>query len=47
MKSPEGGRGWESGGEDPFLTGVMGAQTISGIQSQGVVSIHYSKNILK
>jgi beta-glucosidase len=40
MRSPEGGRGWESGGEDPFLTGVTGAETIKGIQSQGVVSIY-------
>ncbi|KAI8884694.1 glycoside hydrolase family 3 protein [Backusella circina FSU 941] len=38
MRSPEGGRGWESGGEDPFLTGVTGAETIKGIQSQGVIA---------
>jgi beta-glucosidase len=44
MRSPEGGRGWESGGEDPFLTGVTGAQTIKGIQSEGVVSIYCMHN---
>ncbi|KAI9251582.1 glycoside hydrolase superfamily [Sporodiniella umbellata] len=38
MRSPEGGRGWESSGEDPFLTGVASAETIKGIQSQGVIA---------
>lgn len=38
MRSPEGGRGWESFGEDPYLTGVASAETITGIQSQGVIA---------
>lgn len=33
-----GGRGWESGGEDPFLTGVLAAETVKGIQDQGVIA---------
>lgn len=46
MRSPEGGRGWEAGGEDPYLTGVMSAETVLGIQSQGVVATakHYILN---
>ncbi|PHZ09656.1 glycoside hydrolase family 3 protein [Rhizopus microsporus ATCC 52813] len=46
MRSPEGGRGWESGGEDPFLTGVLTEQTVLGIQSQGVIATakHYILN---
>ncbi|KAI8080067.1 glycoside hydrolase superfamily [Halteromyces radiatus] len=38
MRSPEGGRGWESFGEDPYLSGVASYETISGVQSQGVIS---------
>lgn len=37
-RSNEGGRGWESGGEDPYLTGVLASETIKGIQSEGVVA---------
>ncbi|CAO3580615.1 unnamed protein product [Absidia cylindrospora] len=46
MRSPEGGRGWESFGEDPFLQGVAAAETITGVQSQGVISTakHYILN---
>lgn len=33
-----GGRGWESGGEDPFLTGALVAETVKGIQGQGVIA---------
>jgi beta-glucosidase len=46
MRSPEGGRGWESGGEDPFLLGVLAEQTVLGIQSQGVIATakHYILN---
>ncbi|KAI8365644.1 glycoside hydrolase superfamily [Choanephora cucurbitarum] len=46
MRSPEGGRGWESGGEDPFLTGVVSAETIKGIQDEGVIATakHYILN---
>lgn len=36
----------ESGGEDPFLTGVVAAETIKGIQSEGVIATakHYLLN---
>ncbi|KAG1449592.1 hypothetical protein G6F46_012167 [Rhizopus delemar] len=46
MRTPEGGRGWESGGEDPYLTGVLGTETILGVQSQGVIATakHYILN---
>ncbi|MFT4084741.1 MAG: glycoside hydrolase family 3 C-terminal domain-containing protein [Nocardioides sp.] len=32
------GRGWNTFGEDPLLTGQMGAEEIRGIQSQGVMA---------
>jgi beta-glucosidase len=35
---PEGGRLFEGFGEDPVLTGLMGAQVTAGIQSMGVVA---------
>ncbi|KAI7895368.1 glycoside hydrolase superfamily [Mucor mucedo] len=46
MRSSQGGRGWESGGEDPYLTGVVAAETIKGIQSKGVIATakHYILN---
>ncbi|KAG1047253.1 hypothetical protein G6F43_010288 [Rhizopus delemar] len=46
MRAPEGGRGWESEGEDPYLSGVMSAETILGVQSQGVIATakHYLLN---
>ncbi|CAO3636966.1 unnamed protein product [Cunninghamella blakesleeana] len=46
MRSPHGGRNWESFGEDPYLSGVTAAETIKGIQSQGVISTakHYILN---
>lgn len=46
MRSSNGGRGWESGGEDPYLTGVLAAETIKGIQSEGVIATakHYILN---
>lgn len=40
LRAPEGGRNWEAFGEDPFLVGVASAETIIGIQSQGVVRDH-------
>ena len=45
-RSPEGGRNWEGFSPDPVLTGVMMAQTVQGIQSQGVIacSKHYIAN---
>ncbi|CAO3636445.1 unnamed protein product [Cunninghamella echinulata] len=46
MRSPHGGRGWESFGEDPYLSGVAAVETIKGVQSQGVISTakHYILN---
>ncbi|MGA2294650.1 MAG: glycoside hydrolase family 3 C-terminal domain-containing protein [Acidimicrobiales bacterium] len=43
-RAPLSGRLFESFGEDPYLTGVMGASTIEGIQSQGVMALakHFS-----
>ena len=35
---PAGGRNWEGFGPDPYLQGVAAAQTISGIQSEGVMA---------
>jgi beta-glucosidase len=39
MRAPEGGRNWEAFGEDPYLVGIAAAETIQGIQSQGVVCL--------
>jgi beta-glucosidase len=41
---PQGGRVFESFGEDPYLTSVMGVATVEGIQSQGVMALakHFS-----
>lgn len=46
MRSPQGGRGWESGGEDPFLNGILAAETVLGVQDQGVIAAakHYLLN---
>ncbi|KAI9487117.1 MAG: glycoside hydrolase superfamily [Benjaminiella poitrasii] len=46
MRAPEGGRGWESGGEDPYLQGVMAAEMVKGIQNEGVIATakHYILN---
>jgi hypothetical protein len=40
MRAPESGRSWEAFGEDPYLVGVAAAETIHGIQSQGVVCLY-------
>lgn len=37
-RMPAGGRNWEGFGSDPYLQGVAGAQTIRGIQSEGVMA---------
>ncbi|EPB90789.1 hypothetical protein HMPREF1544_02367 [Mucor circinelloides 1006PhL] len=39
MRAPQGGRNWEAFGEDPYLVGVAAAETIRGIQSQGVMAV--------
>ncbi|KAI7851872.1 beta-glucosidase [Circinella umbellata] len=46
MRSPQSGRAWEGFGEDPWLSGVAGRETILGIQSQGVAATakHYVGN---
>ncbi|KAF7425938.1 hypothetical protein PC9H_008300 [Pleurotus ostreatus] len=36
MRNPKAGRGWESFGPDPFLTGEGSYETIIGVQSTGV-----------
>ena len=43
---PEGGRNFESFGEDPYLTAQMAVAEIRGIQSQGVLAQvkHYAAN---
>ncbi|KAK2074940.1 hypothetical protein P8C59_009110 [Phyllachora maydis] len=37
-RMPAGGRNWECFGADPYLQGVAGAQTIRGVQSEGVMA---------
>ncbi|KAI7329200.1 glycoside hydrolase family 3 protein [Hortaea werneckii] len=37
-RSPEGGRNWEGFSPDPYLTGVLFADTIKGMQSAGVMA---------
>lgn len=37
-RMPAGGRNWEGFGADPYLSGVAAAQTIKGIQSEGVMA---------
>ncbi|KAI9491545.1 glycoside hydrolase superfamily [Zychaea mexicana] len=46
MRAPQSGRAWEGFGEDPWLSGVAGRETITGIQSQGVIATvkHYIGN---
>lgn len=37
-RMPAGGRGWEGFGHDPALQGIAAAQTIKGIQEEGVMA---------
>ncbi|KAK3952685.1 glycosyl hydrolase family 3 N terminal domain-containing protein [Pseudoneurospora amorphoporcata] len=37
-RMPAGGRSWEGFGSDPYLQGIAGAETIKGIQSEGVMA---------
>lgn len=37
-KMPAAGRNWEGFGADPVLQGVAAAETIKGIQSEGVIA---------
>ena len=45
-RMPAGGRNWEGFGPDPVLQGVASAQTIKGIQDEGVIATakHYIAN---
>ena len=45
-RMPAGGRNWEGFGPDPVIQGVASAQTIKGIQEQGVIATakHYIAN---
>ncbi|KAJ7919651.1 glycoside hydrolase family 3 protein [Mycena leptocephala] len=38
MRNPKAGRGWESFGPDPYLNGEAAFETITGIQSVGVMA---------
>ncbi|KAI9362167.1 glycoside hydrolase superfamily [Pilaira anomala] len=46
MRDPRGGRGWEAGGEDPFLMGVLAEESVKGVQEEGVIATakHYILN---
>ncbi|RYO78271.1 hypothetical protein DL766_007603 [Monosporascus sp. MC13-8B] len=37
-RKPKGGRNWEGFGSDPVLQGIAAAQTIKGVQEQGVIA---------
>ena len=37
-RKPKGGRNWEGFGSDPVLQAIAGAQTIKGVQEQGVIA---------
>jgi beta-glucosidase len=45
-RMPAAGRNWEGFGADPYLQGVAGAETIKGIQSEGIMATikHYIGN---
>ncbi|KAF8896680.1 glycoside hydrolase family 3 protein [Infundibulicybe gibba] len=38
MRNPKAGRGWESFGPDPYLNGEASFETITGVQSVGVIA---------
>ena len=46
QRTPQGGRLWESYGDDPFLSGVAATEVIKGVQSNGVIACakHYVGN---
>lgn len=45
-RMPGGGRNWEGFGSDPYLQGIAGAETIRGIQSEGVMATVWLPNRL-
>ncbi len=46
VRDPRGGRNFEYGGEDPLLAGLIGGETIAGVQDRHVVSTvkHFALN---
>jgi beta-glucosidase len=46
VRHPYGGRNYQLYSEDPYLAGLMGAETITGIQAQGIHAVpkHYAGN---
>ena len=38
IRSPQGGRVWESFGDDPYLSGIIAENLVKGIQNQGVIA---------
>ena len=46
QRNPQGGRLWESYGDDPYLSGIVATQIIKGVQSNGVIACakHYIGN---
>ncbi len=46
-KMPAAGRNWEGFGADPVLQGVAAAETIKGIQSEGVIATGRSSAALR
>jgi len=40
-----GGRNWESYGVDPYLSGILGAQSVKGTQDGGVISCTKVKKV--
>ncbi|KAI0348700.1 beta-glucosidase [Trametopsis cervina] len=46
MRAPAAGRNWEGGGGDPFLSGELAFETVTGIQSSGAQACakHYINN---
>ena len=38
IRSPQGGRIWETFGEDPYLSGIVAENLVKGIQNQGVIA---------
>ncbi|RPD81819.1 beta-glucosidase [Lentinus tigrinus ALCF2SS1-7] len=46
MRAPAAGRGWEGAGGDPYLSGELAFETVTGVQSSGVQACakHYINN---